>query len=169
MVSDKIKGHLKKLVKTAQLPDTENSVELMVAGFVDKLECYDNLVKENNLIDTDILKNDESCGALVITYSGSLLSIGPRDHGVRKVEYASIGIRKDVPEIASEDFSEINGDIKVDSAVSFIIGPIQNSSGIYRIAKVSKMLDYKKQEELLSDVTRILVDDFVEVNNTVIS
>ncbi len=168
MVSNKILKHLKRLVKTAKLPDTEDSVEIMVKGFVEKLECFDTLVKQNGLTDIEILKNEDSSGALVITYSGSLLSIGPMDNGVRKIEYASIGIRTDVPEIASEDFSELDGDIKIDNIANFITGPIQNSSGIYRIAKVDRSLDYKKQEELLSDVTRVLVEDFVEVNNTVI-
>ncbi len=168
MVSEKIKVHLLKLVKTLGLKDAQESLEILISGFTEKLISYEKQVSEFNLLDVTEFNDGEDSGVLVITYSGSLLSIGPKINGKRTAQYISIGLRKDVPEIAAQEFSELDGNFKVDEVVKFIIGPIKSSSSIYKIAKVNNKLNALEQEELLGDVTKILIEDFVEVNNTVI-
>lgn len=166
MVSDRIKNHLNSIVKKTGLDN--RSTEIIFQGFMEKLQCFDNLVDKNSLKETSFFSEDNLNGAIIITYSGSLLSLGPVENGVRKVEYASIGARKDVPEIASEDFSKLDGHINQDSPVKFICGPIRQSSSVYKMAIVDPSLPFKTQEELLNNITRVLLEDFVEVNNTVI-
>lgn len=168
IVSDKVKNHLKQLVVKAKLEDSEESLELMAKAWVEKLESYKNQVENRELLEVDKFEKDDERGALLITYSGSLLCVGPLENGVRKVGYTSIGLRTDVPEGAIEEHSEIAGDVSVDEAVSFKKGPIKKSSSIYKIAVVKKSLDKTKQIELLDDVTQILTDDFIEVNKTIV-
>ena len=65
-----------------------------------------------------------------MTYSGSLINIGPqRDQG-RNVQYVSIGLRKDVPESASQENSQLQGDVRIGAPVAFSSGPILSSSPV---------------------------------------
>jgi hypothetical protein len=167
-ITQKIKDHLKQLVKTAGLPDTEESQELLEQGWKDKLEAFDKEVSERNMEGVDEYPQDDPRGALMMTYSGSLLSVGPLGEEGRAVEYRSIGIRADVPETARSGETNLAGDVAIDQGVEFTNGPIQKSSPIFKIAVISEEIEDAEQEEMLSEVTQILTDDFVEVNKTII-
>ena len=112
--------------------------------------------------------SEDDRGALLMTYSGSLLSVGPRGDNGRFVEYRSIGIRKDVPETAETDDTDLVNDIEIDESVMFTNGPIKKSSPIFKIAVPPEELEPEEQLELLSDVTQMITEDFVEVNKTII-
>jgi hypothetical protein len=167
-MNQKIKDHLRQLVKTAGLPDTEESLELLENGWMEKLEAFEKEVGDRRMEAAEEYAADEARGALMMTYSGSLLSIGPLAEEGRAVEYRSIGIRGDVPETARSGETEVADDVVVDEGVSFTNGPIQKSSPIFKIAVVPEGIGEEEQEEMLSDVTQVLTDDFVEVNKTII-
>jgi len=157
--------HLEKIASKNSCELNQECVELIVKGFVEKLECFDNLVKDNSLEEIKYFNKDDPSGVLVITYSGSLLSIGPLKNGVRKSRYASIGIRRDVPKIATDDFSTLLSDISMDKSIHFKSGPINKTSCIYKLARVQNNLDLEKQETILSGATMVLVKEFIKVNN----
>jgi hypothetical protein len=163
-----IQQHLKQLVKTAGLENTEENIEMLAQAWIEKESCFQQKLDENNMEVVELLEKSSEKGALVLTYSGSLLNIGPVIDGSRKVEYASIGLRKDVPENASDDESELDSDVKAGGAVSFVKGPIKKSSPIYKVAVVREEMAPEEEEELLDDVTQVLCEDFVEVNKTII-
>lgn len=167
-VSEKVQNHIRQLIKTSGLPDSEESVEAIAQGWIEKKESFEEQVEENNMDEVEYLAGDDQKGCLLMTYSGSLLNIGPLVDGVRKVEYASIGMRQDVPESAEEENSKLSGNIEVDSSVTFSHGPIQKSSPIFKIAVPAENMEAEEQEELLSEVTKMLTEDFVEVNKTII-
>ena len=117
--------------------------------------------------EVDYLEMDDNRGCLIMTYSGSLLNIGPLVEGVRKAEYASIGLRQDVPETAANDDSRLGEDIRIDGEVAFAVGPIKQSSPVFKIAVPMEDMEAEEQEELLSQVTQLLAEEFVEVNKTI--
>jgi hypothetical protein len=119
--------------------------------------------------EVDSFGSDEERGALLLTYSGSILTLGPLEEDVRNVEYVSIGLRQDVPESASNPESALAEDIIVDEIASFRKGPIQKSSAIYKIAVASEELEPEEEAEMLSEATEILTDEFVEINKTIIA
>jgi hypothetical protein len=101
-----------------------------------------------------------------MTYSGSLLTFGPAGEEGRSAEYVSIGMRQDVPDTAKKDESVLAEDVQVDEVVSFESGPIKQSSAVFKIAVVQEDLEPEEQDELLSEVTQVLTEGFVEVNKT---
>ena len=167
-VSEKVQNHIRQLIKTSGLPDSEESIEAIAQGWLEKKASFEEQVEERNMEEVEYLAGDDQKGCLLMTYSGSLLNIGPLVDGVRKAEYASIGMRQDVPESAEEENSRLDGNIEVDSSVTFIHGPIKKSSPIFKIAVPAENMEAEEQEELLSEVTRLLTEDFVEVNKTII-
>jgi hypothetical protein len=99
-----------------------------------------------------------------MTYSGSLLNIGPLREGGRTAQYASIGLRHDVPEAAVQEGSDLSADVRVGAPVTFSKGPIQSSSPLFKIAVTSEDLGLDEQEEQITTATQILTREFVEVN-----
>ncbi|HDQ15284.1 MAG TPA: hypothetical protein ENN41_10785 [Sediminispirochaeta sp.] len=167
-ISEKIREHIKQLVRTAGLPDNEESIEILEEGWQEKLETFEREVEERNMELSEEFDAEDERGALLMTYSGSLISVGPLTSKGRSVEYHSIGIRKDVPETAEASETELADDVEVDSVVMFSNGPIKKSSPIYKIAVIVEEMDEEEQTELLAEVTQVLSEDFIEVNKTLI-
>ena len=167
-VAPQVRDHLKQLVGTAGLPDGEESLELLAQGWLEKQSSFHEQTKANNLEETDVLEIDGGHGALVMTYSGSLLTVGPETEEGRTVEYVSIGLRQDVPDSLRRERSVLASDVAKDSSAEFEVGPIKTSSPVYAIAVAKEEMSAEAEEELLSQVTLMLAEDFVEVNKTVI-
>jgi len=168
MINDTIRRHLKQLVKTAGLPDTEESRQSLEEAWIEKMNAFDSEVESCGMEQADALPAEYEGGAMLMTYSGSLITIGPLMDGARSVEYRSIGIRNDVPESAEAEGTNLAGAVEVDASAVFTEGPIEKSSPVFRIALVSDEMEEEDQEELLTEVTRILTENFVDVNKTII-
>ena len=165
-VSEEVQNHLKQLVGSVNLPEGEDALEILAKAWLEKEESFMAQIDERNLEEADEFAVEEPRGGLIMTYSGSLLTIGPIGDDGRKVEYASVGLRTDVPESAEKEGSVISSNILVGGQVDFLIGPIKKSSPVYKIAVVSEEMPMEEEEELLSDVTQVLMDEFIEVNKT---
>lgn len=96
-----IQGHIRQITKSSGLPDTDDSLEMIAQGWLEKKERFERHISRMALEEVDVLEKSDARGCLAMTYSGSLINIGPqRDQG-RNVQYVSIGLRQDVPESAS--------------------------------------------------------------------
>ncbi len=167
-VAEEVKPHIQNLVKTAGLPDTEDSLELLAGGWLEKQNTFFEETKRQNMEEADSLAFDDPRGALILTYSGSLLTVGPEQDEVRSVEYVSIGLRHDVPETASAEAATIVGDIRKGAAAEFKDGPISKSSPVYAIAVFSDAMEADEEENRLGEVTLMLTKEFLDINKTVI-
>ena len=159
-----VQDHISQITKSSGLPDNEESVEMIAKGWLEKKELFENQLVEMNMAEVEELDQEDEQGCLAMTYSGSLLNIGPIIEGGRTVQYASIGLRQDVPETASKDDSQLSSDVQAGEPVRFSPGPIQSSSPIFKIAVTTGDLDPEEQEEQITKATMILAEGFVEVN-----
>ena len=105
---------------------------------------------------------------LALTYSGSLINIGPKIEGNRQLEYTSVGLRSDVPDAVSEPSTDLANDVNLDMPVNFSHGRVKNTSAIFKIAVLAGDLEPEEQWEKMGEVTQILVDEFVDANKTII-
>jgi len=166
--SEKIRKHLHQLVKTSGLPDTEESLDSLERGWQDKLDSFEKQVEERDMEMVEEFDVEDDRGALLMTYSGSLINLGPKGDDGRFIAYHSIGMRNDVPESAETDNTDLASDVQVDEGAEFTNGPIKKSSPIFKIAVIVEEMEDEEQEELLAEVTQMLTDDFIEVNKTII-
>jgi hypothetical protein len=171
-VSEKVQNHLKQLAGSVKVVSadgsTDDPLEALAGAWLEKEDRFNNQMEDNNMELVDTLGKDDAKGALILTYSGSLLTVGPLTDNGRKVEYVSVGLRTDVPDAAEQDDAELASDINVDAPAEFSNGPIQKSSPIYKIAVVKEEMAPEDEEELLADVTQVLIDEFADVNKTLI-
>ena len=159
-----IQSHIRDITRSSGLPDTDESVNLIAEGWLEKKERFERITARLHMEEADILEKDDERGCLVMTYSGSLLNIGPlRDQG-RSVQYAAIGLRSDVPKAAQKQGSQLKEDARVGAPVSFTVGPITSSSPVFKIALTSEDLDLDAQEQQVTQATQILTREFVTVN-----
>lgn len=167
-VPEKIREHIRRITASSGLPNTEDSVERIAEGWLEKKAMFERRMTENGMTEVMLMDGEDSHGALIFTYSGSLLTIGPATETGRTVEYSSIGLRQDVPDRAVADESSPKGDILVDSVAEFTNGPVEKSSPVLAIAVVGEDLDPEEEQDLLSEVTQLLTEDFVGVNKTIV-
>jgi hypothetical protein len=163
-IPDEIRSHLRQITKTSGLPDTEDSVELIAQGWLEKKEVFEKQTAEMGMEEMDFVEKIDQRGCLVMTYSGSLLNVGPLRENGRTVQYASIGLRRDVPEAAVQEGSELSADMRLGVPVAFLKGPIQSSSPVFKIAVTSEDMDLDEQEKQITTATQILTREFVNVN-----
>lgn len=166
-IPEGIQDHLRQITKTSGMPDNEESVEEMARAWLDKKQAFEEKLQELNMEEVDEFGAEEERGTLVLTYSGSIVNIGPLNEGLRRAEYVSIGIRQDVPESATNGESVLAEDITLDDAVAFETGPVKKTSPIYKIAVNRDELEAAEEEEKLTEATQVLTDEFVEINKTI--
>ncbi|KGE72030.1 hypothetical protein [Spirochaeta lutea] len=167
-VPEAVQQHLRGIIRTSGLSATDESLEQLAQGWVEKMELFTAQTLDRDMEEVDVLPQDDARGALVLTYSGSLITLGPLDGQSRSAEYTSIGLRRDVPDKASKEDSRLEQDVTMDEPVVFTSGPIQRSSAVYKIAVPRGDLSPEEQSLLLGDATQILTEGFVEVNKTII-
>lgn len=167
-LSEQIQNHIRQISKTAGLPQSDESLEGMAKAWLEKNKLFQDSLAEEKLSEVSFFGKDEARGALALTWSGSLLNIGPLVDGKRRCEYRSIGLRTDVPDSAVHETSVLAEDLETDAAVVFKSGPIQQSSPLYKIAVLEEALEPAEEEALLTRINQAVAEDFVEVNKTVI-
>ncbi|HUX14438.1 MAG TPA: hypothetical protein VMW87_15525 [Spirochaetia bacterium] len=168
-VPENIREHIRKITATSGMPNNDESIELVAQAWIEKRDAFESRLSEFEMEEWDEFAREEDRGAIVLTYSGSLVTIGPLVEGVRTAEYASIGLRHDVPDSASEAASILAEDIRADEPVRFSKGPVQKSSAVFKIAVLSEQLAPEEEQERLTDATQVLSEDFVEVNKTIVA
>ncbi len=164
-----IQDHLKQIARTSGLPQNDDSYERMALAWVEKKAAFDTIIAEHGLSEMSFFGRSEQKGALVLTWSGSILTIGPLVDGTRRCEYTSIGLRGDVPPSAVEEASELSADIETNEAVQFAAGPVRTSSPVYRLALTTAVMEPEEEEALLTQVSQSLAGDMTEINKTIVA
>lgn len=163
-----VQTHLAGITSKSGLPEGDESIELMSQAWMDKKQAFEREIENNNMQEVDSLDKYDEQGAVVMTYSGSLINLGPLVNDVRNVEYRSIGIRTDVPDVAEHAASVLSHDLDIDQEVVFETGPVNSTSAVYKIAVPTEALDAAEQQEVLSNATMVLTQEFSNINKTVL-
>jgi nucleoid DNA-binding protein len=163
---DRVKTHVAEVTKSSGLPQTEDSVEKISKCWLQKMKMFDDQVGALKMAEVDAFSKDSPKGALLFTYSGSLLCLGTTREGKRYAEYASIGLRKDVPDISKKEGAELESDAVVGSVLSFREGPIKSSSPLFKIVVCADEVSLEEQEKRIREATIFLTNGFVKINRT---
>ncbi|MFP4644767.1 MAG: hypothetical protein ACLFM0_10460 [Spirochaetales bacterium] len=172
-IPPRIQEHLKQIATSSGLGDTRESVERVARAWIEKNEIFEQKIADFAMKPADSLSVDEKRGALVLTYSGSLVLIGPvsgdgEAQDVRLAAYSSIGLRRDVPASATSESARLKEPITPDEPVVFEQGPVQRTSSVYRIAVSAELLTAPDERQKLLEATAVLAEDFAEINRTIV-
>lgn len=167
-IPENIQEHIKMITKSSGLPDTEESVEKIAESWLEKRNSFESKMEEMNMEEIEILEKDDERAAIAMTFSGSLVTIGSLGEAGRRIEYASIGLRQDVPELLTKDDCGLAGDVVVEKEIEFENGPIKKTSAIYKVIVCKEELEAEEQDEQIKKASTLIIEDFVQVNKTII-
>jgi nucleoid DNA-binding protein len=168
-LSDTVRAHLKKITRSSGLPDTEESLRRMAAVWLEKKRMFEGQIGALDMVEVQSFAKDDPRGALLLSYSGSLISLGTLAGGGRLVEYASISLRADVPDLVITEGGGLAADIQVDGEASFTSGKVRSTSSLLKIAVCPADVSPEEQEKRIREATIFLTNGFVKINRTVLS
>jgi len=160
-----IKKQLKLIMVTSGLPQDDKSLELLAEGWREKERAFDDQARSMGMDQAEKCK-DSARGFLALTYSGSLVAVGPDDGGHRRAVYVSIDRRRDVPSRAESEDAVLSGSVSCGMEIMFKTGPVKKSSAVYRLAVLPAALALSDQHERLEEATLALTREFQAVDET---
>ncbi len=165
-----IRAHLERLIRSSGLPETEESLDEMARVWFEKKDMFEGQVKALDMRELERFAADDPRGALLLTWSGSLLSVGPPRGGRegRRTEYASIELRTDVPHLAMSERGAFESDLALGEAARLREGPVASTSALLKIAACDPSVPAEEQEKRIREATIYLTNGFVRINRTVI-
>jgi hypothetical protein len=167
-IPSNIQQHIKGLAQSVKAEEGEDAIEKVAQAWLEKKAVFEDKIAEMGMEEVDSLDKDDEKGAIALTYSGSLVNIGPLMDDVRTVKYSSIGMRTDIPESAESESSKLASDVQVDGIIQFEGGPVKSTSQIFKIAvcKDEEMSPEEQQQTIIETAT-VIEEEFVEVNKTI--
>lgn len=132
-----------------------------------KFELFNGQIASIGMEIVEKLEKADARGAIILTYSGSLVSLGTAQDGKRWLEYASIKFRGDVPDFIKGNGVSLVGPVVQGSIAEFEGSPLKQSSAIYRVAVCPQGTSETDQEQRIREATIYLTNGFIKINRTV--
>jgi len=163
-----MREHIEAMTRSSGLPEGPESLARMAAAWLDKKRMFELQVRALAMRPVEGLPLDDPSGALALTYSGSLLSLEPATGGARRVEYASIPLRADVPGVAVAEAARLERGLRLDEEAVFAEGPVKSTSQLMLIAACGSEISPREQRERIRQATIYLTNGFLRINRTLI-
>jgi len=166
-VPQAIRSHLAGLARNSGLPEQEETLELLARAWLEKKRMFEAQIKALDMLEVESLPAGDGRGALLLTASASLVGIGAARPGGRRLEYASIQLRTDVPHLLVEEAASLEGDLAVGREARFGGGSIHSTSPLLKIAVCDPGVSAEEQEKRLREAAIYLTGGFLRINRTV--
>jgi nucleoid DNA-binding protein len=164
-----IKRHLESVLKSSGMPDTQDSYDKISKIWVEKKEMFEAQTKNLDMIEVESFEIEDKRAILMLTFSGSLVSLGPLSNDKRWLEYASIKLRNDVPDIVQTEKVIIDENIINNRGIIFKEGPIKNTSAVFKITTFNEDVPIDEQEKRIREATIFLTNGFIKINRSITS
>ncbi|MCK5153957.1 MAG: HU family DNA-binding protein [Spirochaetales bacterium] len=162
----RIQSHMESLIRSSEMPDTKEFHNLLADIWDKKCTLFEQQTRILKMNIIDSIESDDPRGLIIMTYSGSIVSIGPKEE-TREVEYASIHLRSDVPKTISIIDTDLAGGVNVGKAVKFSAGQLKQTSAAYMIAVCDSSVDIENQKERIREGTIFLTNGFMKINRSI--
>ncbi len=161
-----VQAHLLHLIRSSALPDTPEFRSRLAGIWNRKCTLFEQQINYLEMELVDKVDTNESMAMIILTYSGSIISIGPLKE-TRDVEYASIHLRADVPKSVVVTETNIDGELLRDKPVCFKTGAIKKTSPAFMIAVCDSNLDPSVQSERIREAMIYLTNGFLKINQSI--
>jgi nucleoid DNA-binding protein len=162
----RIQSHLKRLTESSELPPGDESLARITENWTTKERLFQEQVEALDMRREERFASDDPRGALLLTYSGSLVTLGPLAENGRSFEYASIKLRNDVPGIVREEGVGVAKELECEKPAAFTGSTIEHTSELLTIASFDPSLEGAEQSERLRQATIFLTNGFVKANQS---
>ena len=163
-MNDRIERHLKALYEKGAFGDLP--MERVEESWENKEKLFTGQAENLKLDEVDSLEPEENRAFLALTFSGSLLAYYADEGDGCRLEYSSIKIRQDVPEMIVERSISLVAGVARDKSAEFESRMLKKTSPLYRIAAAPEDLEPEKQNKRISEAMIFLSNGFVKINKT---
>lgn len=163
---DQIKTHLQGISAEFEHEDREAFLESLAENWERKKELFEKQTTNLDLHMIDTFDRNEERPVLMLTFSGSLITLGPKRKDTRWVEYASIKLRTDVPGLVVADAVSLETNVSRGETAAFATGPLKKTSAVYQIAVCEESVPINEQEKRIKEAAIFLTNGFVKLNRT---
>jgi len=164
-ISDKIRGHLKGLLPSFGLDKSEESLQTITKIWLEKDRLFNEQAKLLDMIEVDSFNKDEQKGAVMLTYSGSLISLSSIKNSSRTLTYSSIKLRTSVPDILLLEGVSLQKNTQIDSSVEFENSPLKRTSSLCKIVVCKDDVSIEEQDKRISEANEFLTNGFLKLNH----
>ena len=161
-----VQAHLINLIKGSALPDTPKFRSRLAGIWDKKCTLFEQQINYLDMELAESLDADDIRAMIILTYSGSIVSIGPLKE-TRDVEYASIHLRADVPKSVVVAETNLDGEIALNKPVCFSSGAIKKTSPAFMIAVCDSSLSDEVQSERIREAMIYLTNGFLKINQSI--
>lgn len=160
-----IQAHLASMRENLGLSSSDETMEILASGWLEKERAF---LEESVGLGMESVDecSDPACGFLALTWSGSLVAVGPENKNKRRAVYVSIDRRQNVPRQAESDNARIVSTVAVGHEIVFSTGPVRQTSAIYKLAVLPPELNVGRQNKILDEATVTLVEEFQAVDDS---
>lgn len=162
-----IRNQIDALAEGPETPRRPDIREALAENWISKFELFESQLRLLEMEEPEALAPGDPRGFLAITYSGSILSVGPASPGGRWIEYVPISLRLDVPEMISGKDAEIGGPVRQGLALEFAQGPLKSTSSVYRIAVCRAGIEIAEQDRRVREAAIFLTHGFIKMNRSI--
>jgi len=161
-----IRRQLDSMIHDSGLPDGPDARERFAALWAEKFRLFSSQIESLGMTMEASFAEGDARAAILLTYSGSLVTLGPRRGKDRWIEYASIKMRTDVPDLVRGDGATQVGPIVRGETASFSGCPVKKTSAIYRIAVCPAGASADDQERRVREATIFITNGFIRLNRS---
>ena len=175
-VPEAIRSHLAGLARKSGLAGEEGALEPLARAWLEKNRLFEAQIRALDMREVDSLPAADGRGALLLTASASLVGVGAARPAAasaggkppgRRLEYASIQLRTDVPHLLVEEAASLEEDLVVGREARFGGGSIHSTSPLLKIAVCDPSVGPEEQEKRLREAGIYLTGNFLRINRTV--
>ncbi|WP_018527857.1 HU family DNA-binding protein [Alkalispirochaeta alkalica] len=167
-VPHNMKAHLAAIADETEILPREAALRAVTQNWLEKVRLFRDQTAALRMVQKPKLCREDPRGAILLTCSGSLIVLGPQNgKGTRSFEYASISLRKDVPDLARSEEAWLEEDAETGRIARFGGAPVTRSSEILSIATFEEELPWTDQKERLRQGAIFLTNGFLQANRTI--
>lgn len=170
-IPEPIRRHLLSLAEAEGKHENTEYLEELRRVWQKKAVVFHQACEDAGLQLLDSLEHQDDRGFLVLTYSGSLLSMGPRVYntqgkGGRWSEYSSIKLRTDVPDIIMEKDADTASDVRLEYGVKLNAQRLKSTSPVYILAVCPPGINSEEQDKRIRESSIYITTAFMKYNRT---
>lgn len=168
-IPQEIVRHLTKLADDSPRAGDAQYGEQLFELWRRKAQLFVNYANTSGLELTEYIAEGSPDGFLTLTYSGSLLAVGPDtdDTGGKWMEYSSIKLRTDVPDLIADRMIGVDGAVNAGHPVKLFNSRISSTSSTYLIAKCPSGSPSEEQDKLVREASIFITTGFLKYNRSV--
>ncbi|MDA3958913.1 HU family DNA-binding protein [Oceanispirochaeta sp.] len=163
-IPELVEKHLQSIFQASgdEWAKTEDAFMHLCSSWEKKESLFSEQIRLLDMEELQSISPEDPRGMLFLTFSGSLVSLGYGKE--RWMEYASIKLRTDVPDIVLCDKTSLAGSTAYGQSARFDRGPLKSTSALYKIVACKAEVPEKEQEKRIREATVFLTNSFIHLN-----